>query len=309
MRRRLLCWVMPDPTTLSAPSAPAAPSKSRTFFIRLGSTLGLWALITVSLMMQLDWLLVVLVAAFGLGTSAEYFRLERGDEKATPYRWAGFLLCVAFWIAAGTFTILHHSEPPWWLEMAAVVIAVQCAFIPPLKHGLDGHATAVRIYMTIFGVIYTAVMFGFFLRILFLEGAPSGRHLLLMAVMVTKFSDMGAYAFGTWFGKHKMIPHISPGKTWQGLGGAFVGCYVAMVSMMLIVPDNLAPLTWATALLLAPLLCVVSVIGDLAESILKRCHGIKDSGHKLPGIGGVLDLTDSLLFTAPVCYFYLKAIA
>jgi phosphatidate cytidylyltransferase len=305
---------MPETSTAaSSPSAPAA-SKSRTFFIRLGSTLGLWGLIAASLLLKLDWPLGLLVMVFGLGTSAEYFRLEKADAKAAPYRWMGFALCVAFWMGIAVHTVLHwsdarHPEPPWWFEMAALVVAVQCAFIPPLRHGLDGHATIVRVYLTIFGVVYTAIMFGFLIRVLFLEGAASGRHLLLMTVMVTKFSDMGAYAFGTWFGTHKMIPHISPAKTWEGLGGAFVGCYVAMAGMMLVVPDKMAPLGWGTAMLLAPILCAVSVIGDLAESILKRCHNIKDSGHKLPGIGGVLDLTDSLIFTAPVCYFYLKVMA
>jgi phosphatidate cytidylyltransferase len=130
-----------------------------------------------------------------------------------------------------------------------------------------------------------------------------------MTIMVTKFSDMGAYAFGSWLGKHKMIPHISPAKTWEGLGGAFVGSFLAMTCLMYFAPEKLLPLSWTTALILAPLLCALAVIGDLAESILKRCHQIKDSGQKLPGIGGMLDLTDSLLFTAPVCYFYLKAIA
>lgn len=300
---------MPETSTpASTPPAPAA-SKKQTFFIRLGSTLGLWAVMTVALLMQLDWLLVLMIALFGLGTSAEYFRLEKSDAKAAPYRWAGFVLCGVFWIVTGSLSILHHAEPPWWLEVAALVVVLQTAFILPLRQELDGHATISRVYFMIFGVVYTAIMFGFLVRLVYLDGAQSGRHLLLMALMVTKFSDMGAYAFGTWFGKHKMIPHISPGKTWQGLGGAFVGCYVAMFSLLLTVPHQLAPLTWTTALLLAPLLCVVSVIGDLAESILKRCHGIKDSGHKLPGIGGVLDLTDSLLFTAPVCYFYLKAVS
>ncbi|OAI57233.1 hypothetical protein AYO49_02535 [Verrucomicrobiaceae bacterium SCGC AG-212-N21] len=299
---------MPDPSSL-APKTSASASKSRTFFIRLGSTLVLWGVMAMALMMQLDWLLVVMIALFGLGTAAEYFRMEKGDAKAVPYRWTGFVLCLAYWVVLGAWAIARHKEPPMWLEIAALVTALQCAFLPPLKHGLDGHATIVRVYHTIFGVAYTAIMFGFLVRILFLDGASSGRHLLLMALMVTKFSDMGAYAFGSWLGKHKMVPHISPAKTWQGLGGAFVGAYVAMVGMMLAVPAQMAPLTWTTALILAPILCAVAVIGDLAESILKRCHDIKDSGHKLPGIGGVLDLTDSLLFTAPVCYFYLKVIA
>ncbi len=305
---------MPDTSTVASTPVAPAPSKSRNFFIRLGSTLGLWAVLTVSLLMHLDWLLLVLVILFGIGTSAEYFRLEKGDAKSAPYRWLGFGLCVAYWLAISLNLAAHGSEarppePPWWLEMATLVVALQCAFLPALKHGLDGQATIVRVYLTVFGVAYTAIMFGFLARILYLDGAASRRHLLLMTVMVGKFSDMGAYAFGTWFGRHKMIPHISPAKTWEGLGGAFVGCYVAMASMMLAVPAKLAPLNWTTALILAPILCVVAVIGDLAESVLKRCHGVKDSGHKLPGIGGVLDLTDSLLFVAPVCYFYLKVIA
>lgn len=300
---------MPDSSPAASPPAAPAGSKKRTFFIRLGSTIGLWTLLTIGFMREEMWPAMLMIALFGLGTSAEYFRLEKADAKAAPYRWIGFALCVVYWIVLGAYAIMHRSEPPWWLEMAALVGVVQCAFLPPLRHGLDGHATVTRVYFTIFGVVYTAIMFGFLARILVFEGAASGKALLLMVIMVTKFSDMGAYAFGSWFGKHKMIPHISPAKTWEGLGGAFVGAYLGMVSLMLAAPDKLAPLTWTTALVLAPLLCIVAVFGDLAESILKRCHNIKDSGHKLPGIGGMLDLTDSLLFTAPVCYFYLKVIA
>lgn len=295
---------------MSAPqSAPQAPSKGKVFVIRLGSTLALWTLITVGLLMGLDWLLVLMIALAGIGTSAEYFRLEARDPRARPYRWVGFGLCVAFWIVLGWQTIPQGIEPPWWLEAAFLAATLQAAFLPALAHTLEGRETLVRIYFTIFGVIYTALMMGFLARILFMEQAASGSHLLLMVIMVTKFSDMGAYAFGSLFGKHKMIPHISPAKTWEGLSGAFTGAYLAMCSMMLIVPAKLTPLTWTTALILAPILCIAAVVGDLAESVLKRCHSIKDSGHKLPGIGGILDLTDSLLFTAPVCYFFLRIIA
>jgi phosphatidate cytidylyltransferase len=294
---------------MSAPqSAQESSSKRKVFFIRLGSTLALWALITMGLLMGLDWLLVLMIALAGIGTSAEYFRLEARDPRAKPYRWAGFGLCLAFWLIMGWQSIPQGIEPPWWLEGAFLAATLQAAFLPALAHSLEGRDTLVRIYFTIFGVIYTALMMGFLVRILFMEQAASGSHLLLMVIMVTKFSDMGAYAFGSWFGKHKMIPHISPAKTWEGLGGAFVGAYVAMGSLMLIVPDKLTPLNWTYALILAPILCISAVIGDLAESVLKRCHSIKDSGHKLPGIGGILDLTDSLLFTAPVCYFYLRVI-
>jgi phosphatidate cytidylyltransferase len=290
-------------------SAPKTPSKGKVFVIRLGSTLALWTFITVGLLTGLDWLLVLMTALAGIGTSAEYFRMEAQDPRAKPYRWVGFGLCLAFWLVVGWFSIPQGVEPPWWLEAAFVAVTLQAAFLPALAHSLEGRETLLRIFFTIFGVIYTALTMGFLVRILFMDQAASGSHLLLTVIMVTKFSDMGAYAFGSWFGKHKMIPHISPAKTWEGLSGAFTGSYVAMCSMMLIVPDKLAPLTWTSALILAPILCIAAVIGDLAESVLKRCHSIKDSGHKLPGIGGILDLTDSLLFTAPVCYFYLRIIA
>lgn len=299
----------PSTRMSSSQTTQQAPSKGRVFVIRLGSTLALWAFITVGLLTGLDWLLVVMIALAGIGTSAEYFRLEARDAKAKAYRWVGFGLCVVFWAAMAWQTIPAGVEPRWWLEVALLAATIQAAFLPALAHHLEGRDTLVRIYFTIFGVIYTALMMGFLVRILFMEDASSGPHLLLMAIMVTKFSDMGAYAFGSWFGKHKMIPHISPAKTWEGLSGAFTGAYVAMCSMMLLVPAKLAPLNWTHALVLAAIICMAAVIGDLAESVLKRCHSIKDSGHKLPGIGGILDLTDSLLFTAPVCYFYLKAIA
>jgi phosphatidate cytidylyltransferase len=105
-----------------------------------------------------------------------------------------------------------------------------------------------------------------------------------------------------------MIPHISPAKSWEGFVGAFLGSFGAAALLMSFMPDKLAPLNWLHAMVLAPVLCATAVTGDLAESVLKRCVAIKDSGHKLPGIGGILDLTDSLLFTAPVFYFYLSAV-
>jgi phosphatidate cytidylyltransferase len=110
-------------------------------------------------------------------------------------------------------------------------------------------------------------------------------------------------------GKHKMIPHISPAKSWEGAGGAVLGSLIAATGMMLADADHLLPLTWMHAIIFAVLLCIIGLLGDLAESILKRCHGIKDSGHTLPGIGGILDLTDSLLFAGPVAYLYLRLIS
>jgi phosphatidate cytidylyltransferase len=198
------------------------------------------------------------------------------------------------------------------LDLAALTASVHGAFLLCYRHQLEGIATLQRIFSTVFGVVYTVIFFGFIARLMYFQAdgqTPTGLFLVIYLVMVTKFSDMGAYILGVIFGKHKMIPHISPAKSWEGLVGAFLFSFAGAVLLLWLVPEKLRPLDWLHGLILAPILCATAISGDLAESVLKRCTSIKDSGHKFPGIGGILDLTDSLLFTAPVFYFYLSAIA
>ena len=123
---------------------------------------------------------------------------------------------------------------------------------------------------------------------------------------MTKFTDMGAYLTGSLIGKHKMIPHVSPGKTWEGTLGAFLFTYGGGCAVYGLFQSELSPLVgWKDIAILALLLGVGAVLGDLVESVIKRSLGAKDSGKVLPGIGGALDLIDSILFTAPLMYFYL----
>ena len=124
--------------------------------------------------------------------------------------------------------------------------------------------------------------------------------------MITKFSDSGAYAVGSLIGKHKMIPRISPGKTWEGFGGAIVVSTLASLIFVHFLGNKMAGMNWKHALILGALLAVCAVVGDLIESLFKREAGAKDSGKLFPGIGGILDLLDSLLFNAPIMYLYLR---
>ena len=111
---------------------------------------------------------------------------------------------------------------------------------------------------------------------------------------------------GSLIGKHKMIPRISPGKTWEGFGGAIAIATGASVVYALSMKAHLAGMTLLHAIVLGVILSVAAVIGDLIESLFKREAGVKDSGHLFPGIGGILDLLDSLLFNAPIMYLYLR---
>lgn len=284
-------------------------SKGHVFMVRLGSTVVLWALMAIALILKLDWILLLMMAVFGVLGTWEYVGLQKADVTARCFGRLVLLLSVGYWAVVMWLSLPGSVEHPWWVDLGVLILALQGAFLLAFRAELEGEHTLRRIFNAVFGVVYTVLTAGFLSRVLFFHEAHSGRHLLLLLVMVTKFGDMGAYVIGSLFGKHKMVPHISPAKTWQGFGGAILGSYLAMAVMMIIVPGKLLPLNWMHATILALLLSITGVIGDLAESVLKRCHQIKDSGHTLPGIGGILDLTDSLLFTAPVAYFYLCAIS
>jgi phosphatidate cytidylyltransferase len=164
---------------------------------------------------------------------------------------------------------------------------------------------------TLFGLLYVPWLFSFLTKIIFLiprgvDGMVTGHWYVLWLIVVTKFSDMGAYLTGSLIGKHPLIPHISPKKTWEGFFGALafsVGGGCALLAMM---PHKLSYLRQSDAAILGVVLGFAAIIGDLAESIIKRSAGVKDSGRLLPGIGGALDLIDSLLFTAPILFFYLR---
>jgi len=122
---------------------------------------------------------------------------------------------------------------------------------------------------------------------------------------IVKFADAGAYFAGKSFGRHKLIPAISPGKTVEGLiGGMLMSIIVAYTFLRLILPGLGVPsgATWWGPALLGCLLTLVGLVGDLLESMIKRTVGTKDSGALLPGLGGVWDVTDSLLPSAIVGY-------
>ncbi len=130
-----------------------------------------------------------------------------------------------------------------------------------------------------------------------------GNGWLLVLSALTAGSDTGAYYAGRCFGRSKLCPRISPGKTVAGaVGGMGAGLLAALAGKLIFLPAA----GWGRLLLLAPLLVIIGIMGDLAESIVKRATGTKDSGTLLAGHGGVLDRLDSLLLTAPTLYYFVR---
>jgi phosphatidate cytidylyltransferase len=153
--------------------------------------------------------------------------------------------------------------------------------------------------------MYVPWLLNFISKINFFPGVE-GRYYLLFFIIITKFSDTGAYAVGSLIGRHKMIPRISPGKTWEGFGGALVVSVLASLVFVHFAGAHMRGMNWRHAIILGLVLGLAAVVGDLIESIFKREAGVKDSGKFFPGIGGILDLLDSLLFNAPLMYLYLR---
>jgi phosphatidate cytidylyltransferase len=166
-------------------------------------------------------------------------------------------------------------------------------------------AGILAISTTLFGLMYVPWLLNFIQKINYFPRI-NGPFYVLYFILVTKFSDTGAYAVGSLMGKHKMIPRISPGKTWEGFAGAVLASTLASVVFAHFAGDRLTGMNWKHAVVLGLILGTAAVVGDLIESLFKREAGVKDSGNFFPGIGGVLDLLDSLLFNAPLMYLYLR---
>ena len=131
---------------------------------------------------------------------------------------------------------------------------------------------------------------------------PRGNLWIFFLLAVIFLGDTGAFYFGKLFGKHKLYPAVSPGKTWEGAIGALITSMMAALVYFLFIDLY----TWGPAIVgLTALLSIAGQIGDLAESVIKRTHGVKDSGGILPGHGGILDRIDGLLFSIPILYIYL----
>ena len=306
-------------TPLTPVAPPPAPrSKRAVFFRRLSSAVALWTLLLAVLLAGQPIGYFVLVAGFGLGGLWEFYGML--DHRGLPnYRVFGLICATVFlvgssylWYRASTFpdNPTHHTISANNFEIGGLLLFLLGVFgrqffthssrdIPPLE----------TMAYTVFGLFYVPWLFNCITKVIYvvprIDGALVGQFYVLYLIAVSKFSDMGAYLVGSLIGRHKMVPHISPAKTWEGFGGALAFSLLASYGLRALMPVKLGLLDGVDCLVLGLTLSIVAVIGDLAESILKRSTGVKDSGRLLPGIGGVLDLIDSLLFTAPVLYFYL----
>jgi phosphatidate cytidylyltransferase len=297
--------------------APAPSSKLKTFFRRLTSTIILWSIVLGGLFssykLVADYVFLGLMVLLAVAGLAEFYGLVEKREMVCFRGWGIF---GGILLMAGTF--FHLTGHIGTQGSPARVNDFETSFLILFVLGLclrqffsrSNTSGILAISTTLFGLMYVPWLLNFIQKIQFFAFPPgfegTGKYYVLYFIVVTKFSDSGAYAVGSLIGRHKMIPRISPGKTWEGFGGAIVVSTGASLLFTHFFADRMAGMNWRHAIVIGVILSVAAVVGDLIESIFKREAGVKDSGKFFPGIGGILDLLDSLLFNAPLMYLYLR---
>src|SRR5438105_6039062 len=301
------------PATAETQTIGRKPATPRAVFIlRFGSTVVLWTVALLIAFSGYELAFWGLISIFGLISLWEFYGMldHRGlpSFKVTAMVCGAVMLCGSFYYFSH-FGLAHSYD----FETAVLLFFLLTVITRQMFARLRADEPLRTMAYTLFGLLYVLWLFNFMTKILYVVprspgGAVMGQFYCLYLITVTKFSDMGAYLTGSVIGRHPLIPHISPKKTWEGFFGAMGFSLLAILALFKLMPGHLSVLTWTHTIILGLLLGFAAVIGDLAESIIKRSTGVKDSGSMLPGIGGALDLIDSLLFTAPLLFFYLRLV-
>lgn len=237
----------------------------------------------------------VLVVISGMFAVGEFYRLHVGPASWPWWGWAG----VAF-----TGLFLGSTQWPGLLSERTVLAGtLSSALCMPLFSGKPLKDSLLDGMVLIMGVLYVGLSLGY---LLLTRAQPDGTRLIFFVVLVTWAGDTGAYIAGKSLGRHALAPIVSPKKTYEGLaGGIVLACLAAVVARAWFLPR----FSLVDCLALGLLLTIAGLIGDLAESAMKRHAGFKDSGALIPGHGGMLDRLDSLLFTGPAFYYYVAIVA
>ncbi|HKZ81946.1 MAG TPA: phosphatidate cytidylyltransferase [Pyrinomonadaceae bacterium] len=247
----------------------------------------------------LELLFVFLAAAAMVLALAEFWKLAmlRGMK---PEMGGGYLASVAL------FLTFYYSDAAGDLFIAKLVPVILIVFtagtlIAFTIKGAPFDKLLASAGATILGVLYVVLLGGYLVAVRTAFSQNLAAHLLSFFFLVIFGSDTGAYYVGRAFGKHKLAAAISPGKTWEGVFGGLAAA-LALATLAHFWFFRALPLKWA--LPLAVLMTIIGIAGDLTESALKRGSGSKDAATILPGHGGLLDRLDSLLFNAPVIYYF-----
>ena len=246
------------------------------------------------------WAFLFIILALTTGGLYEFFYLLK--KKGYPiYSYTGILIGLMIPVS-----IFFEFELTGKWEVFFMALLPVLIFILQLIRRDNANAV-VGISTTLFGILYVSWFFSFLIKIryMFPDNELAGMKLLGFILLVTKCGDMGALLVGSKFGKHPLLPRVSPNKTVEGAIGSLAASMSVAVLGYQLIPASLNFPLWHVALM-GSFFGGLGQLGDISESLIKRDFNVKDSGNILPGMGGILDVIDSLLFSAPVFYFFIR---
>jgi phosphatidate cytidylyltransferase len=232
------------------------------------------------------FLLVFVVMGVSLYEYFSFIYPEKVNIQIIAHTVLGLLLPIAFYL----------GYPEMVVSAIAFIVVFATAFA--LFRVTDPASKAENLFMRLFGIFYVAFLLSY---LILLRKLPYGIQWVVLAVAINFGTDAGAYIAGRLFGKHPLYPVISPKKTVEGAIGGIVLCLVIMVIAKYVLIKGLG---WADVLILGLTSSILAILGDMAESLVKRGFKVKDAGGLLPGHGGFLDRIDSFVFSAPFIYYY-----
>ena len=246
-----------------------------------------------------SWVFIVVVVGLTVGGLYEFFYLIK--KKGIPiYSYTGIFIGIM--IPASIYSKFELTKN--W-ELLFIVIGLMLILLLQFSRR-DNSNAIVGISTTLFGVLYVSWFFSFLIKIRFMLPDIDGVKLLGFIVLVTKSGDIGALLIGSWLGKHPLLPKVSPSKSVEGCLGSFAFSIIAAMMARSLLPD-FVDFSLTHVALMGAFFGGIGQLGDLSESLIKRDCNVKDSGRLMPGMGGVLDIIDSLLFAAPVFYLYMSS--
>lgn len=243
-------------------------------------------------------------AAMGLVSIVGCAEFYNGARKlgVRPVEWAGLLAVALFVVSARTY---ERSTIGAIFPAVLTVLLILSFCVEMVRRN---RAPLINVGTTIFGAIYVGWLISHLVVLRGTSGtiqvgsvtAETGAWLVMFTFLCTWACDTGAYFMGRFYGKTKLAPNLSPNKTWEGAIGGFVATL-----LMAVIAGYIIHLPVFHALALGTIFGILSPLGDLSESAIKREVDIKDFGTIVPGHGGILDRFDSLLFTGPAAYYYI----
>ncbi len=266
--------------------------------IRLLSAVVLIAILLAVVLFAADWVFSLIVCALTFMVMSELTKVLRLETKPaiviTNYIFAAGYMALTFW----NLEVQHALH--YLLTVFFIITLMTIAVLSNSKE--NNNIKFSDVCLSLFMVLYSVV---FLMHLSFIRKLDNGVALLFMALIGAYITDTGAYFAGLTLGRHKLIPQVSPNKTVEGAIGGVLASVIGFVIYGLVMSSMGHTVNYVLLIVLGLICSIVAQFGDLSASVIKRHFSVKDFGHLIPGHGGMVDRVDSLMFVAPVVYYFI----